>query len=269
MNEIIKHLKYRRDELKNMHSDCVKRLSKLKYKGNPKYHIKIDSTKEQIYLRTNRDRTKGKYIQTKNLSGAKQIAEYDYLVKTLKIIENELKHIEKTIAVYDKVLPEDYYSTLCQARQKLIKPIIPTVAQFIENWCSQPYVPKPFDENDETDFRTVKDERVRSKSEILIANALERKGVPYKYECPIIFNELGVIHPDFTALNVKKRKVIYWEHLGKMDDPDYARKNTFRINVYQKHGCFLGDSLIVTMETSTFPLDVKLVDELINHYLLE
>lgn len=269
MKDIITHLELRRYELKKMRADANKRLGKLKYKGIPKFHIKIDSTKDQIYLRTNSDRTKGKYIQTKNLAGARQIAEYDYLIKTLKLIDIELKQIEKTLALYNKQSPEDYYSTLGHARQNLITPIIPTDAQFVENWLSQPYVPKPFDENDETDFRTFKDERVRSKSEILIANALERKQVPYKYECPILFNELGVIHPDFTALNVKRRKQIYWEHLGKMDDPDYARKNSFRINVYQKHGIYLGDSLIVTMETSTLPLDVKLVDELIKHYLLE
>ena len=269
MKNIITHLELRRDELKKMRAEANMRLGKLKYKGIPKYHIKIDSTKDQIYLRTISDRTKGKYIQTKNLSGAKQIAEYDYLVKTLKLIEIELKQIEKTLALYNRQSPDDYYSTLCHARQTLIKPIIPTDDQFVEAWLSQSYEPKPFDENDETDFRTFKDERVRSKSEILIANALERKQIPYKYECPILLKELGIIHPDFTALNVKKRKIIYWEHLGKMDDPDYARKNSFRINIYQKHGIYLGDSLIVTMETSTLPLDVKLVDELIKHYLLE
>ena len=112
-------------------------------------------------------------------------------------------------------------------------------------------------------------ERVRSKSEILIANALGRHNVPYKYECPIVLKGMGKIHPDFTALNVKRRKIYYWEHLGKLDDPDYARKNVFRINTYEKNGIFHGENLITTWETSTLPLDVKLVDELINHYLLE
>ena len=269
MNNTKDLLLARKTELLKYRHETEKRLNRLKYKGEPQYRVRIASGKNQIYVKTPGTKGKEKYISKQSVGKAEQIATYDYLNEMLKRIDFELKQIDKALRLYDKPAPEDYYTSLTNARQNLIKPIIPTDAQFVEAWLSQPYEPKPFDENDDTDFRTVKDERVRSKSEILIANALERKQVPYKYECPILFNELGIIHPDFTALNVKRRKLVYWEHLGKMDDPDYARKNTFRINVYQKHGIYLGDNLILTMETSTLPLDVKLVDELINHYLLE
>ena len=80
---------------------------------------------------------------------------------------------------------------------------------------------------------------------------------------------LGVIHPDFTALNVRRRKILYWEHLGKMDDEDYANKNVNRINIYEKNGLFKGEKLILTWETSKTPLDVLLLDSVIKHYLLE
>ena len=127
---------------------------------------------------------------------------------------------------------------------------------------------QPFAEDDETEFYTDNGERVRSKSEVLIANAMKKHGIPYKYECPIVLKGIGKIHPDFTALNIRRRKIYYWEHLGKMDDPDYARKNTFRLNMYEKNGLFHGDSLITTRETSTLPLDTKLLDRMIDHYLL-
>lgn len=257
----------RKIELEKLRRAAEQRLSKLKYKGTPKCHIRIDSKKDQIYMKVDGD--KKKYLGVSKKNYAKQIAEYDYLTGTIRLIDKELKMINQLLKSMNFTLPEDYYETLSLPRQNLITPIIPTDAQFIENWLLQPYEPKGFDENDETDFRTVKDERVRSKSEIIIANALERKQVPYKYECPIYFEELGVIHPDFTALNVKRRKILYWEHLGKMDDPTYARKNSFRINVYQKNGLYLGDNLIVTMETSTMPLDVRLLDKIIDRYLLQ
>lgn len=268
MNPTLELLMKRKEQLETYRNEAVKRLKKLNYKGEPKFHVRIDTKKDQIFVVNSENRKQGKYISLDNVRKAEQIATYDYLNAFIKRIDKEITLINTTIHKLG-ASPEDYYTSLTNARQNLIKPIIPTDAQFVENWISQPYEPKPFDENDDTDFRTFKDERVRSKSEILIANALERKQIPYKYECPILLKELGIIHPDFTALNVKKRKIIYWEHLGKMDDPDYARKNTFRINIYQKHGIYLGDSLIVTMETSTLPLDVKLVDELIKHYLLE
>ena len=268
MNPTLELLTKRKEQLETYRNEAVKRLKKLNYKGEPKFHVRIDTKKDQIFVVNSENRKQGKYISPDNVRKAEQIATYDYLNAFIKRIDKEITLINTTIHKLG-ASPEDYYTSLTNARQNLIKPIIPTDAQFVEAWLSQPYEPKPFDENDDTDFRTVKDERVRSKSEILIANALERKQVPYKYECPILFNELGIIHPDFTALNVKRRKQIYWEHLGKMDDPDYARNNAFRINVYQKHGIYLGDNLIVTMETSTLPLDVKLVDSLIKHYLLE
>jgi len=67
---------------------------------------------------------------------------------------------------------------------------------------------------------TAKGERVRSKSEIIIADSLMRAGVPYRYEFPIILNGYGKIYPDFTVLNVGLRKELYWEHLGMMDDSE-------------------------------------------------
>ena len=244
-------------------------LSKLKYKGNPKYHIKIDSKRGQVYVRTTSDRGKGKYLSAGKLANARQIATYDYLSQSLKRIDEELRLLEKAIAFYSKPSPEAYYETLSEPRRKLIVPIRLTDEQFVENWMSEPYERKGFAEDDESEFYTNKNERVRSKSEIIIANELARLNVPYKYECPLYLEGLGVIHPDFTMLNVKQRKILYWEHLGKMDDVDYSRNNIRRINLYQKNGVRIGERLILSMETSITPLDVRLVDSLIAHFLLE
>lgn len=197
-----------------------------------------------------------------------QVATYEYLVSVIKRIDIELKQIEKTIELACKSSPETYYESLNLVRQKLIVPITPTDAQFVQDWLSQPYTGGDFEDN-ESEFYTDKNERVRSKSEILIANALAKNGVPYKYECPLTLKGLGLIHPDFTVLNVKRRKIMYWEHLGKMDDADYARKNTYRINCYQKNGYHYGENLITTWETSTLPIDVKLVDQIIRHFFVD
>ena len=269
MNNTKQLLIERQKELLSYKKAIENRLSRLKYKGNPQYRVRISSRKNQIYVKQSGSIEKEKYISKNKIEKAEQIATYDYLIEMLKRVDSELNQIEKTLKTCLTPSPEDYYESLCPARQKLITPVIPTDAQFVENWLAQPYEQKGFDFNDHTDFRTVKNERVRSKSEIIIANTLERKHVPYKYECPIYFDELGMIHPDFTALNIKRRKVFYWEHLGKMDDEGYARKNTFRINVYQKNGILLGDNLIVTAETSTMPLDIKLLEQIIDHYLLQ
>ncbi|MCR5328645.1 MAG: hypothetical protein K6E12_07345 [Saccharofermentans sp.] len=266
MNQLISQLEIRKAELLKMRNEALMRLKKLRYKGTPNYRIRIDSKKNQIFIKEAGKAQK--YLKTSKTMIAEQVATYDYLKFVLKKIESELKQIEKTIALCNKTTPESYYESLNKARQKLIVPLVPTDSQFVSEWLSQPYTGGRF-ENDESEFYTDKNERVRSKSEILIANALAKNSIPYKYECPLTLIGLGRIHPDFTVLNVKRRKVMYWEHLGKMDDADYARKNTFRINCYEKNGYLPGDSLITTWETSTMPIDVKLVDQIIRRYLLD
>ena len=267
MEYFLSLLNMRKNELIKYKKDSVMRLEKLRYKGVPKQHIRIDSSKNQIYIREKGNRSKGVYLANEKVRKAEQIATYDYLEKVIEKIDKELKLIDSMLRKCDECAAEEYYNTLNNTRQKLIVPIRLTDAQYVESWLNEPYEGSGIPFGD-TEFYTEKDERVRSKSEIIIANALTKYNVPYKYEYPFFTEELGVIHPDFTALNVKKRKQLYWEHLGKMDDVSYVRDNTYRINVYQKNGLFLGDDLIITWETSKMPLDIKLVDQLIRHYLL-
>lgn len=262
------NLNGRRNELLQLRKEVLSRIGKLSYKGEQGYHLRFYSDKKQIYITVPGDRAKGKYLSCDERPLAKQIANFEYLNKLIGLIDHELKYIDCLIKCYSTGLAEDYFGSLSKGRQNLVVPIRLTDEQFIQKWISKQYAGRKF-EDGEAEFYTEKNERVRSKSEILIANALAKFNVPYKYECPIVLNGLGVIHPDFTALNVKRRKVFYWEHLGKMDDIDYARKNVYRINMYEKNGLYPGDSLIITRETSTMPLDVKLLDQIIRHYLIE
>ena len=44
--------------------------------------------------------------------------------------------------------------------------------------------------------------RVRSKSELIIANMLEKYGIPYRYEYPLLLNGNDLVRPDFLCLNI-------------------------------------------------------------------
>ena len=119
----------------------------------------------------------------------------------------------------------------------------------------------------QSEYYTDKGERVRSKSEILIANALNRNHIPYRYECPLYLAGYGTIHPDFTVLNVRLRKEMYWEHLGMMDEPEYIEDALNRISLYEKNHYFPGDRLILTHETLRHPLNSKNIENMIFQYL--
>ena len=114
----------------------------------------------------------------------------------------------------------------------------------------------------------MKDERVRSKSELIFADMLSKGGVPYRYEYPMYLRGMGKIYPDFTVLNVKKRKEMFWEHFGMMDDPTYVESAIKKIATYEQNGIFPGENLIMTFETRKNSINQRLVKGLIEHYLL-
>lgn len=161
---------------------------------------------------------------------------------------------------------ESVYEKLNPARQKLIRPTWIPDEEYIHNWENVKYEKKGFAE-DAPEFYTNKGERVRSKTEILIANALEKHQVPYRYEFPVKLKQYGTVHPDFTVLNMHERKEMYWEHMGLLDDEGYREYALNKITAYEKNGIFPGDRLILTHETLKWPINSKIIEKVIYQYL--
>ena len=114
-------------------------------------------------------------------------------------------------------------------------------------------------------FRTHRGEWVRSKSEIIIANMLFEKGIPYKYEEPLWLNT-RTVYPDFTILNSRTREEVYWEHLGKLDEKDYADKNCLKVEGYSEIGCQMGDRFLCTMETHDSQMSPEVAAKLLKKH---
>ena len=147
----------------------------------------------------------------------------------------------------------------------MYKHLAETEEQYIQKWQDYSYQGKDFDTN-MPEYYSAKMERVRSKSELIIADLLNKEEIPYRYECPIYLKGMGKIYPDFTVLNVKQRKEYYWEHFGMMDDPVYVKKTLQKITAYELNGIFPGEELIITYETRKNPLNRKVVNSIIRHY---
>ncbi|MCY4093965.1 MAG: AAA family ATPase [Gammaproteobacteria bacterium] len=62
---------------------------------------------------------------------------------------------------------------------------------------------------------------LRSKSEVIIANILHDRQIPFLYEKPLFAGDGSVKLPDFTV--AIRGKTYFWEHLGRLDLPDYAQ----------------------------------------------
>ena len=61
---------------------------------------------------------------------------------------------------------------------------------------------------------------LRSKSEVIIANLLHERGIPFRYELPLSAPDGTLRLPDFTI--AVRGRTYYWEHLGLLDQSQYA-----------------------------------------------
>ena len=263
MNEIKELLKTREIQLQNLKKDIEKSLKKA-----PKGSLRICKSKNrtQFYHRTNPKDFSGKYIPKKNHILAKNLAQKDYNQKLLISIKKELFSIQKYLQTFPKLNAEEIVFSLHPERQKLIIPVYESDDIFVENWNAVQYEGKFF--NDYLpEYFTTKGERVRSKSEIIIADTLENNCVPYRYEYPLYLKGFGQIYPDFTVLNVRTRKEFVWEHFGIMDDPIYAENAIQKIATYEQNGFFPGINLLLTYETKNNPLNQKSIHLLIQEFL--
>lgn len=249
----------------------------------PVGHLKI-SQKEghnEFYHIIERGCTNGSYIPIEKKTFIAQLAQKDYCTKIIKLLGREVAALENYLRQTDNGdAVRRIYNSLCIVRQSLILPVTLTDEQYIAEWEKITWEGKAFTEDD-SPFYTANGERVRSKSEVLIADALKRYGVPYRYEFPLKLREYNTdksfdsdrmrnytVYPDFMCLNVRTRGEFYWEHFGKMDDFEYQTNVLKKFNLYAKNEIFPGDNLIFTMEAGDVPLDTRVVEKLIKKYLL-
>ena len=172
--------------------------------------------------------------------------------------DNEGTYISKI----DSELPK-----LHTQRQLLVTPIEPIWEKELARWYDMEYQGKEFYEGT-AEIVTEKGERVRSKSEKILADYFYRNNILYQYEKPLYLKGYGTVYPDFTFLSKKTRKEIYWEHEGMMDKPEYAKSAVKKIESYQRNGIHLGERLILTFETELTVLNSQIVEELVEKYLV-
>ena len=199
-----------------------------------------------------------------------KLAQKEYGIQLNKKLELYLKKLYELKMLYEKEELEEVYRKLHPARKVLVEPMIPPIEKIIEAFKRIEYEGKPFSEDDKTEFYTIKGERVRSKSEKIIADELYRNGIPYKYEMPIElegWQKRVLIYPDFTVLNKCTGKRWLVEHLGMMDKPMYYENAMQKLSIYEKNGILLGDGLIVLHETSGSPLNIVVLKKYIEKYL--
>ncbi|MCD8217750.1 MAG: hypothetical protein LUD01_06845 [Clostridiales bacterium] len=232
--------------------------------------IAVKGIHKQYYLWRREEKERypnGKYIKNREKELIEKLAQKSYYQKILKKARYRLKRIDTFLDDYEEDELLKVYSHLHPARKALIQPIYLPDELFVQRWEQVTYKKREFAPGDQ-EIYTEKGDRVLSKSEKILADKFYMMGIPYRYEFPLELSGIGVIHPDFMLLNKRTRKEYYWEHLGMMDNPEYCVNAIRRIENYEKNHIFPGEQLILTYETKSVPLNIKVVESILEEFLL-
>jgi exodeoxyribonuclease V alpha subunit len=105
---------------------------------------------------------------------------------------------------------------------------------------------------DQKVISTLSEYFVRSKSEMNIANILAMNNIPFRYEMPKFAGDGSMYLPDFTIL--WKGEEYYWEHVGRLDLPEYKKHWETKKEWYEKN--YKG-RLIITFEGTDQTKQIK------------
>ena len=247
----------------------IRKVAKERLEEAPEGTLRISKSREHVqfyHYMAEEPFGHGKYIHRSQEELVQKLAQKDYDAKLLRLVERRLKQIERILKDYQDDEIEQLYLKEHAARRARIEAVEPTWENQLEQWQQEKYEGKGFQENDLVIY-SEKGERVRSKSEKILADFFYRNNIPYKYERPLPLKGYGIVYPDFTFLSPESRQEIYWEHEGKMDEPGYARAAVKKIQTYEENGIYVGERLILSFETDKTILNTNDIERKVKSYL--
>lgn len=217
----------------------------------------------QYYLRKSTKDKNGTYIPKREMSKIKQLVQWEYQQDLLSRIQKELEMLEQVELQMSREPWDMALIDLPQSKRVLVESPVLSDEAYAAEWSAEEYPHKEFNP-DRPVYHSARGEQMRSKSEVLIADALYAAGIPYHYEKPLRIKKRITFHPDFTILHPTTRREYIWEHLGMMENFDYRNDAFQRIRDYEEEGFFLGNNLLVTFETPNYPLNPRTVRRMIH-----
>ncbi len=253
MKEILKAMKRREDILKRALS--VARHNKRNY---PEGHLRVSTQKgiPRYYRVIGDGNHTEEYISSKNLGLVQKLATKDYTESFIKVAEGELHRLDRMIRLFEKDNADIIYENLPYQRRAFVEPYIPNNEEYANRWESMEYDTNSYYEERKI-YETRKGDKVRSKSEAILADMLLELGIPYHYEQALYLDNGAVRYPDFTLLQKSTRKEVFLEHFGLLDDEEYRNDAMRKLDEYRNFGIYPGKNLIITYESRVSPLDIK------------
>ena len=187
-----------------------------------------------------------------------------FVENAAKNIQNNISELDMAIGNYSPVSEAQVMKAFCARYPDLAKGIY-YGGKDPAAWATEYEQPVFYAE----DYKSVsaRGEDMRSGGEMYISARLDHFGIPYRYEDDTGIPDLGYA-PDFKIMRPRDRKIIYWEHFGKVNDYDYVLDNFGKVKDYISYGIKPWDNLIMTFSNEKGGYDGKLIDAMIECWLL-
>ncbi|MBO4928375.1 MAG: hypothetical protein J5379_09030 [Clostridiales bacterium] len=223
----------------------------------PNGSLRVDCGRQKThYAWAETPYSRGKYIPSGKEDLIGKLAQKSYAQKFLNEARQELRLIERFIASMPGHRADLVYSKLTPERQRLVTPYLLDADTYAQNWESQSFESNP-NYPELLKYETRRGEKVRSKTELIIADTYFELGIPYRYECALHVRNGVVYYPDFTLLDTFHRRIVFHEHFGLIDDAEYRKKAEKKIQEYERYGIYSCKNLLLTYESATTPFDSK------------
>ena len=276
IDEMLRSVKVRQKEL----DELIRRI-KMELKHAPEGTLQVIRKRRSFqYYHVSENKTgendKIKYIKSADRKLASRLAQKEYARKVLKAAKQDEMCIQKMSGLKNREYYRKIFCDMHAGKQVLINPYDMSDEEYASMWLAEKKRFKEEYENanptwvssQDKEIITEQGERVKSKSEKILADKLFSMGIPYVYEMPVYLEGFGYIKPDFIVLNKRTREERYLEHFGLMDRPEYSEKAVMKIESFERNGIFPGEGLLLTYETSNHSVDMQIVELILRRYLL-
>ncbi len=135
-----------------------------------------------------------------------------------------------------------------------------------ESWMNEPFQQSDF-KPEAKRFQTSFGLKVRSKSELIIAELLRSLGIPFRYEAVVQVGNAAYA-PDFTILR-PDGSTVYWEHWGLVSNLSYYDRQLTKLRAYYSAGIVPWNNLIISYDDESGVIDAAKVLYLINTRILQ
>lgn len=259
MTTLIDLLQKERDKELQIARTLRKRLSSA---PDGKLLVACSNGRTQFYCRTGSGAQSRIYLSKKDKEKTQKLAQKKYDNSLLSKCDINVVALDNAILQLQNFL--DPESTLLEIPATLQPQIsVPFLSReaFVEQWLADGKRQESRNGRqggwhpENLIYTTDAGERVRSKSEMMIANLLLAMQLPYQYEKPLRLNGKTVF-PDFTILDTASRTEVYFEHFGLMDQEDYRTAALLKMKDYEKAGFTMGRDFLFSFESERVPFDV-------------